>query len=77
MSDEMVARIAALDEALAAGLLSRMGYLLKRMQLADQDAERIIQATPNAQMARLTIQAEEQSQRLPVVTPRRRHWQDN
>lgn len=67
----------ALDEALATGHLSRMGYLLKCLQLAEENAERIIRATPDAQAARLRLQAEDQRAALPKVTARRHNWQDN
>jgi len=66
-----------LDEALATGRLSRLSYLLKSMRLVEERADAIIHATPESQPARLALHAQEQAQRPPVVTPRRRHWQDN
>jgi hypothetical protein len=44
-----------LDEALAAGCVSRMEYLWARMRQAEADADRIIVATPQAQRARLEL----------------------
>jgi len=60
MTEQMLARIASLDAALGAGRLSKMGYVLRRMSLAEEDAEAIIKATPNAQAARLELQAGDQ-----------------
>ena len=57
-----------LDEALAAGRLSKMGYLLARMRQAEADAERIISASPQGSIGRAELAYDQRAR-----APRRYH----
>jgi hypothetical protein len=65
-----------LREALAAGRLSKTGYLLAMMRLVEEEADQIIQATPQNQSARLLLQADDQRATRPKQLHRTHHPQD-
>jgi len=69
-------RVKALNLALAQGRLSRMGYVLKCMYLAEEAADQIIKNTPEAQAARLELQANDMAANRPREIHRNRHPQD-
>lgn len=55
----------SLDESLAAGRISKMDYLLARMRLVEEEADRIIAANPQGHSARAALAYDQRPDNRP------------